>query len=266
MAWESVRRVSMLAILSSSKTLDESPCKAVVDGHEPLFGKETTQLVHMLSHLSIKEIERLMGISTKLATLNHERFSAIGSHDNLTKQALAMYKGDVYEPLELSSYTKKMWQYADGHIRIVSGLYGLLRPSDWIEPYRLEMASKLSTPRGKDLYQFWGDKLSDILRISLRANPNPVVINLASQEYSKSVVSKKNPLPMIDMIFQDYYHGEYKVIGLLAKRARGLMTHYMISNMVTKPEDLKNFDLEGYHFRKTLSNEHKMVFQRNKKA
>jgi len=249
----------MITIISPAKTLDLSTTEVSLSS-EPIFKKDIHQLVGIMKDKSAAEIRELMGVSENLAQLNEERYKTFQKKftpDN-SKQALLAFKGDVYQQLEVGKYGEKEFDFAQKHVRILSGLYGLLRPLDLIQPYRLEMGTKLENSKGKDLYQFWGSKLSD----ALNELPGETLINLASQEYFKAVDPKSLRAKVITPTFKEYRDGKYKIIGIFAKKARGLMTNYIIQNKIDNPEKLKVFDEEGYEFSVKLSTDKEWVFVR----
>ncbi len=203
-----------------------------------------------------------MGISKKLAELNHQRFQDFSSDKfdfKNSKQALLVFDGDVYKPIEVETFTKKDFEFAQKHLRILSGFYGILRPLDLMQPYRLEMGTNLKIGDAKNLYQFWGDKISD----EINKEKGEYVINLASEEYFSAINPKKISAKIINLIFKEKKGDAYKIIGINAKKARGLMTNFIIKNQIAKPADLKNFDLEKYRFSKEMSDESDFVFIRS---
>jgi cytoplasmic iron level regulating protein YaaA (DUF328/UPF0246 family) len=250
----------MLALISPSKTLNFETYKPVGETSAPLFVKDSVKLIKILKEYSVKDIEKLMGISTKLAELNHQRFKSFSSKftEENSKQAIFAFKGDVYEGFNVELLTDKEIKTAQKKIAIISGLYGLLQPLDLIQPYRLEMGTKLKNEKGSDLYKFWGSKISE----RLNELETKTIINLASQEYFKAVDKKLLKANIIDVNFLEKKNGSYKTIALFAKRARGLMARYITKNNLNKAEDLKGFDYEDYSFNNKLSNEQKLTFTR----
>ncbi len=239
----------MKLIISPAKTLDFETPAHTKQKSEPLFAKETKALITNLKKLKTKDIKNLMDLSDKLAVLNFQRFQDFGKQPK--KQAILAYRGDVYTGLATDDFTDTDFKFAQEHLRIITGLYGLLRPLDLIEPYRLEMGTKLKTAKARDLYQFWGDKLTKELGDEL-------IINLASNEYSNAV----KPKDMITVNFYETKNGKPRMIGLLAKKARGMMARYIIKNKITTPEKIKKFDYVGYEFDKKTSNENTYNFVR----
>ena len=254
----------MLIVISPAKTLDyETP--AVTDNHtRPDFLKQSRQLINNLRNYSALDLAELMKLSMKLAELNFDRY-----HDwktpftpNNAKQAVLAMKGDVYTGLDPESLSQEELDYAQQHLRILSGLYGVLRPLDLMQPYRLEMGTRLPNEKGKDLYAFWGNTITEAINKDLKAQGDDVLINLASNEYFKSVKPKLIEGRVITPQFKEYKGGGYKMIGFYAKKARGLMSRYMIQHRLDSPDELKNFDLEGYRYNQPLSKGDQWVFSR----
>ncbi|PKQ65101.1 peroxide stress protein YaaA [Labilibaculum filiforme] len=255
----------MLIVISPAKTLDfESP--AVSDIYsDASFLKESRLLIKELRNLKVDDIANLMGISANLAQLNFERFhmwSTPFTKEN-SKQALLAFKGDVYTGINASTFSDGDFIQSQSNLRILSGLYGVLKPMDLIQAYRLEMGKKIKTSRGENLYQFWGDSITKSINKSLKASNHKHLINLASNEYFKSIDKKKVQAEIITPVFKDLKNGEYKIISFFAKKARGLMTRFIIQNKITDPEDLKAFDLDGYMYNSMLSKEREPVFTRD---
>jgi cytoplasmic iron level regulating protein YaaA (DUF328/UPF0246 family) len=254
----------MLIVLSPAKSLDyETPPST--DQHTlPIFINESAKLVSDLKKLSLQEVAELMSLSDKLAALNVARFgdwSKTFTPKN-SKQALLAFNGDVYEGLDAKSLNKKGLEYAQAHVRVLSGLYGVLKPLDLMQAYRLEMGTAFKNKVGKDLYAFWGNKITEALKQELDQQKSKVLINLASDEYFKSVKPNELAYPIIAPVFQDEKAGKYKIISFYAKRARGLMTRFIIDNKIDKAEDLKEFNLEGYQYAPKESSADKPVFRR----
>ncbi len=229
-----------------------------------MFMQDAEQLIEVSRRLSVEQIAGLMTISPALAQLNADRFaawSATATKDN-ARQAVFAFNGDVYEGLDAGTLDNRQVTYLDGHLRILSGLYGLLRPLDLLQPYRLEMGTRLANPRGSNLYAFWGEKVTDALNQQLAAQKNQVLLNLASEEYFKVVKPALLKAPVISPVFLDWKNGNYKIISFYAKRARGLMARYCAVNKISKPEDVKSFDAEGYRFDAAESGRHNWVFKR----
>jgi len=252
----------MLVVISPAKTLDfETPARTHI-ASTPSFLEDSQVLVERMRELAPADIAKLMKISDKLAVLNSTRYEtwSLPFTPENAKQALLAFKGDVYTGLDAETLTAKQDEYAQQHLRILSGLYGIIKPLDLIQPYRLEMGTKLSNTRGKDLYQFWGDKITDSLNNEL--GQNDVLINLASNEYFKSVQPKKLNARIITPVFKDTKNGVQKIISFYAKKARGLMVRYMIDNQIDHAEALKDFDVAGYQFEAKQSSENEWVFTR----
>ena len=228
--------------------------------HPPLFPQEIKQLGKKLQSLSVAEIAKLMKISEKLAELNFKRFQELGSKQASKKAAILAYQGDVYQGLAAESLSLDDLHFADEHLLILSGLYGALRPLDAIQAYRLEMGIKLATSQHSDLYSFWHDQLNAY--INQRLQQEEFLINLASEEYAKVIDYKHLKGKVINIVFKDLHKGQYKIIGLFAKKARGLMAQFIIKNRITNPSELRRFCLSGYQFIDTLSSDEQFIFHR----
>lgn len=257
----------MLMVISPAKTLDfESPL-ATRQFTQPALLDESQRLIEIARRLTPAQIGSLMSISDKLALLNAERFN--DWHPPFTpdnaRQAILAFKGDVYTGLAAESLDKADFDFAQRHLRILSGLYGLLRPLDLMQAYRLEMGTRLENPAGKDLYAFWGEKLTTALNAALKDQDEEVLINLASDEYFKALQPKKINARIIKPVFLDEKNGKFKVISFYAKKARGLMSRYIIQQRLTDPAQLKQFDLDGYRFAAEESSEAEWVFKRNER-
>lgn len=254
----------MLFVLSPAKTLDyDTP--AVTDHHSlPDFIDDAAELISVLKSKSPAEIASLMSISDALAALNVNRYASWSRRFSAAnaKQAVLAFNGDVYEGLDASGLTEKQLYYLQEHLRILSGLYGVLRPLDRMQPYRLEMGTRLNNARGKDLYAFWGSKVTDVLNELIAVHKFPALINLASEEYFKAVQPKNLKAPVITPVFEEGKSGTYKVISFYAKRARGLMVRYAAQHRLMQPQKLKNFDLEGYAYDESASTESVWRFRR----
>lgn len=255
----------MLTIISPAKTLDYQSPLITSDYSKPQFMPETQQLVEVCKKLSANELAKLMSISPKLAEVNYQRFQ--DWHANFTpnnaRQAILAFKGDVYEGLHVEDFTDKDLSFAQSHLRILSGLYGVLRPLDLIQPYRLEMGIRLKNGHNSNLYQFWGDKLTDYLNKELAQSATPTLINLASNEYFKAIKAKQLKASIIQPVFLDKSKDEFKVISFYAKKARGLMSRFIIKNNINQSNDIKSFNLEGYQFDSKRSTELEWFFIRN---
>ncbi len=254
----------MLIVISPAKTLDyESPLPSKKFSH-PQFLEESNKLIKVLRGLDPEDIQDLMHISAKLAELNVSRYlnwEKPFSPKN-ARPAIFAFKGDVYTGLEAQEYSDADLAFAQKHLRILSGLYGLLRPLDLIQPYRLEMGVSLKNTRGESLYDFWGEQLGTAVSKALQAQKDKVLINLASNEYFKAIKGKTGDAEIITPVFKDFKNGQYKVISFFAKKARGLMSSYIIKNQVKNKNELMEFNAEGYRYSKKDSAEHELVFLR----
>lgn len=255
----------MLFLLSPAKKLDyESPAH-VATHSQPLFVKRAAALIDVLKHKTPEDVSALMDLSEALSTLNVERYKAWTSKFTVenAKQAILAFNGDVYEGLDAASLTEKQLDWAQEHVVILSGLYGALRPLDLMQPYRLEMGTRLQTSAGKNLYQFWGGEIAAYLNERQASGKMPVVINLASDEYFKSVDRKVLQARVVTCVFEEKKGDAYKVVSFFAKRARGLMVRYAIQKRASRPEQLQQFDLEGYSFVSDVSTADRLVFRRD---
>jgi len=254
----------MLIVLSPAKSLDyDTP--PTTDLHtKPDFIARSAELIEVLKEKSPAQISTLMGISDQLAALNVERYASWSRKFTTknSKQAVLAFNGDVYEGLNAASLSVKQLDYVQTHVRILSGLYGALRPLDLMQPYRLEMGTKLPNPRGKDLYAFWGEDVTKALNAELAQHKSKVLVNLASEEYFKVVKPNVLEAKVIAPVFEDWKGGKYKIISFYAKRARGLMARYAALKAINQAEKLKSFDLDGYAFDETVSSETSWVFRR----
>lgn len=248
----------MLVTLSPAKSLDFKTPFEAVDKSSIIFKKETSKLVDAMKKLSTKDLVDLMSISTKLAELNYDRFQNFD--DAPKKQAILAFDGDVYDGIDKKNYSESDFNFAQNHLVIISGLYGILRPLDMISPYRLEMGTDFKKINflAKNLYNFWGDKIT----LEINKNPARYLINLASNEYFQAINRVKCNKKIIDIIFKEKKGAEYKIIGINAKRARGLMTDFIIKNKITKPQNLREFGAEQYVFSPAFSSDNQFVFTR----
>ncbi len=254
----------MLMVISPAKTLDYESPLATQTHTQPDFLDDACELVDQLKELEPHQVSNLMSISDKLGQLNAERFQnwhTPFSPEN-ARQAVLAFKGDVYTGLDAGSFSEQDFGFAQKHLRILSGLYGILKPLDLMQPYRLEMGTKFENKRGKDLYAFWGDRLTQEVNHLLK-NDDEVLVNLASNEYFKSLKKKDLEGRLITPQFKDWKNGQYKMISFYAKKARGLMCRYAILNRITDADDLKGFDLEGYYFSEDQSDKNNWVFLRD---
>ena len=253
----------MLIVVSPAKTLDYESPVPTRNATTPDFLEDSRELIDQLKLLEPHQVSNLMGISAKLGELNAQRFQdwkTPFTPDNARQAALA-FKGDVYTGLDAYNFSEEDFAFAQEHLRILSGLYGLLRPLDLMQPYRLEMGTRFENSRGKDLYAFWGDRLTQALNDQLAADDG-TLINLASNEYFKAVKSKKLKGTIVTPQFRDWKNGQYKMISFYAKKARGLMSAYIIQNRLTQLSDLKGFNAEGYAYNPELSSGEEWVFTR----
>ena len=254
----------MLFLLSPAKSLDYETQMPPIAATQPQFVPQSTELISTLKKKSAKHIAELMDLSDALAKLNVDRYKAWSSTftEANARPAVLAFNGDVYEGLDAKSLKSKDLQWAQDHVAILSGLYGVLRPLDWMQPYRLEMGTSLANHKGNNLYKFWGSQIADYLNERLNGEREPIIINLASQEYFKSVDRKALKARVIECVFEDYKGGKYKIISFNAKRARGLMTRYAVTHQVKNPQGLEGFNLEGYVFDASVSEPDRKVFRR----
>ncbi len=256
----------MLIVISPAKNLDyDTPIPTSLSS-KPSFLKHSTLLAEQLKEMAPHELSELMGISDKLGVLNFDRYQTWQPPFNKknARQAVFAFKGDVYVGLDAYQFSEQDCEFAQEHLRILSGLYGLLRPLDLIQPYRLEMGTKLANERGKDLYEFWGDLQTKQLNKQLKSIGSDYLINLASNEYFKSVQPKNIDANIITPVFKDKKNDQYKIISFFAKKARGLMSAYIIKNKITSPIQLKKFNREGYSYNAAMSSKSELVFTRER--
>jgi cytoplasmic iron level regulating protein YaaA (DUF328/UPF0246 family) len=254
----------MLILLSPAKTLDLTSQSPTSTFTLPEFIPDAAQLIERLRGYSEPELAQLMDLSDQLAQLNANRYATWHPEftPNNAKQALFCFAGDVYEGLAANQLDKRPLNYIQNRVRILSGLYGALRPFDLMQPYRLEMGTRLGNERGKDLYAFWGKRVTEYLNLHIRASRTRVVVNLASEEYFKVVKPKLLAAPVITPVFEDWKNGRYKIISFFAKRARGQMARYCALNHIDQPKLLQGFDVDGYAFEACASNDERWVFRR----
>ena len=255
----------MLALISPAKTLDYESALPT-DAHTlPRLLEHSQELINVSRKLSATDIANLMSVSEKIAKLNVERFNDWQSEFNFSnaRQALFAFKGDVYTGLDAYDLNDQHIEFAQNHLRMLSGLYGLLRPLDLMMSYRLEMGTKLQNPRGHNLYQFWGDRITNLINEDLEQVNSELLVNIASDEYYKSVIERKIKAEIIKPVFLDQKNGKYKVISFYAKKARGLMARYIIENQLNQAEDLKSFNTDGYYFDAESSLKGELVFKRD---
>jgi len=258
----------MLIVISPAKTLDfETPAVTQTHSQPDLLGRSEA-LIDVLSTKSPSDIEKLMKLSPKLAELNVDRYhqwSRPFTQDN-AKQAVLAFKGDVYTGLEAESFSDSDFEFAQQHLRILSGLYGVLRPLDLMQAYRLEMGIKLENPEGKNLYEFWGNEITEKLNQQLSDLNSQTLLNLASNEYFKSVKKKELNADIVTPAFKDWKNGQYKMISFYAKKARGLMSAWVIKNQITDLEQLSQFNVDGYQYSENDSDPLNPLFLRKQES
>jgi len=253
----------MLMLISPAKSLDMQADFPVLKPTQARFLNDSQQLIDKLQALSPEAIKNLMGISEKLSDLNYQRFQDwVQSGHSIECPALFAFQGDVYQGLAANSLAIDELEFAQQHLRILSGLYGLLRPLDLMQAYRLEMGTKLLNERGANLYAFWGDKISALINADMPGDESQELVNLASNEYFKAVKPQLIEGSIITPVFKDFKNGKYKIISFYAKKARGMMVNYAIKHKITQAEELKNFDSTGYRFAEAHSDEKQWVFIR----
>ena len=257
----------MLMVISPAKKLDVESPSTVKKNTQPLLLPDAEQLIDELKKLAPQEVSSLMHISDKLGTLNYDRYQEWQlpfTPDN-AKQAILTFKGDVYVGLDAESLSKSELDFAQQHLSILSGLYGVLRPLDLMQAYRLEMGTRFENTRGNNLYAFWGDKITQQLNKQLKKNKSQTLVNLASTEYFKSVDISSLNADVVTPIFKDEKNGVYKIISFYAKKARGLMAAYAIKNGITDAKGLKRFTVDGYAYQADQSNDKEWVFTREER-
>ena len=254
----------MLTVISPAKTLDFDTPPTTQKHSQPRFLSHSQELIDTLRQMSTADIASLMKLSDKLAGLNVARYETWQTPFNLdnAKQAVLAFQGDVYTGLDAETLNEKQLTFAQKHLRILSGLYGVLKPLDLIQPYRLEMGTKLDNAKGKDLYAFWGSDIRQSLQAE-DAMQDEVLINLASNEYFKAVEAKKLKARIITPVFKDWKNGQYKMISFYAKKARGMMSRYIIEHELQDPDRIKDFDTDGYRFSADMSKKDEWVFIRH---
>jgi len=254
----------MLFLLSPAKSLDYAPPALEVPHTLPEFVPQSKALIEVLRQKSPQQIAELMDLSDALSALNVARYAAWRPQFTAknAKQAVLAFNGDVYEGLDAKTLSLQELNWAQKHVGILSGLYGVLRPLDWMQPYRLEMGTTLATEQGPNLYKFWGSQIAEWLNAQLAKDKTPVIVNLASQEYFKSVDRKVLKARVIECVFEDFKGGQYKIISFNAKRARGLMARFAIQNKISHPDGLLGFDAESYAYAPAVSAPERLVFRR----
>lgn len=252
----------MLIVLSPAKSLDLQTPPTTKLHSTPEFLEHSAQLIQRMREFSPADVATLMDLSDKLSALNVARYASWTPELDGARQAVMAFNGDVYAGLDARSLKPAQLDYAQSHLRILSGLYGLLRPLDLIHPHRLEMGTRLSTTRGKDLYAFWGETITDALNRTAEERGARVLVNLASEEYFKSVKPRQLSVPVITPVFEDWKNGKYKIISFYAKRARGMLARYAAIKSIRDPQKLKAFDIDGYAFDKKDSSDTTWIFRR----
>lgn len=257
--------MNMKIIISPAKKIESNITSNNIDYSAPNFLKESKKLVEILKEFSPDDLSQLMNISKSLGLLNADRYLnwSLPFNQSNSKQAILCFKGDVYKGINTDDFNNDDFEYAQSSLRIISGLYGILKPLDLIMPYRLEMGTKLNNAMGNNLYKFWGDILSDHLSKEILDDNNNCLINLASNEYSKAIKINKIKVPVITPIFKDYKNGKLKVISFYAKKARGNMCRYIIKNKINTYDQLYAFNEEGYVFNEELSSLSDFVYIRS---
>jgi uncharacterized protein len=253
----------MLIVLSPAKSLDLDTPPTTDIATTPAFLDHSAQLIERMRDFSPHELAELMDLSDALSTLNVARYASWTTDLADARQAVMTFNGDVYDGLDARTMDAAALDYTQGRVRILSGLYGLLRPLDLIHPHRLEMGTRLKNARGKDLYAFWGDLITEKLNEAAREQGARQLVNCASEEYFKSVRPAKLAVPVITPVFEEFKNGKYKIISFYAKRARGMLARYAAVNGITDPEQLKDFDMDGYAFAPAASNDDRWVFRRD---
>ena len=255
----------MLFLLSPAKSLDYETPLGPVPHTMPLFAQQSKQLIALLREYSPPQIADLMSLSDKLSALNVARYAAWSPKATLrnARPAVLAFNGDVYGGLDATTLSSDDLAWAQDHVCILSGLYGVLRPLDLLQPYRLEMGTRLPNPQGKDLYPFWHAQIAKYLNTRLAADISPVVVNLASNEYFKAVDAKALKGRVVECVFQERKAGQYKIISFMAKRARGLMARFATVHQLVQPEQLRAFDAEGYAWSAEQSSPQRLVFRRS---
>jgi cytoplasmic iron level regulating protein YaaA (DUF328/UPF0246 family) len=255
----------VLTVLSPAKTLDYETPPRTRKATQPQFLQLAAELVEDARRMSPEDIQSLMGVSENIAALNHARF--MNWHPDFTpdnaKQAVLAFKGDVYTGLEAESLDAKALTFAQKHLRILSGLYGLLRPLDLMQPYRLEMGLKFANRGGSNLYEFWGEQITEAVADALKKSGSPVLVNLASNEYFKSIKPARLDAQVVTPVFKDLKNGQYKMISFFAKKARGVMARYIVEQQLNEPEAIKSFTGAGYYYSAKDSSDKQWVFLRD---
>lgn len=253
----------MLVVISPAKKLNMQPSENIVPT-QPIFRQEASELADVMQNLSLDKLQSLMGISANLAKLNADRFARFGAQDK--KPAALAFAGDTYAGLEAATLEPEDMAWAQNHLRVLSGLYGVLRPLDEIEPYRLEMGSQLATARGKSLYQYWGGKIAAALNAQAAASQSSLLVNCASKEYFGAVDLASLKLPVVTPVFLENKNGKAKIVSFYAKKARGAMARFIVQNRLTDRDDLQDFNAGGYCYQPDQSDSDNLVFMRDAAA
>lgn len=258
----------MLIVLSPAKTLDFDTTSHSVKSTKPPMLTNAEELIRVMRGKDVEEIRALMKVSEKIAALNIERYRdwSIEKNKSQGKQAIYAFMGDVYTGLNAASFSSEDIQFAQTYLRILSGLYGMLRPLDKMQAYRLEMGTKITTDKGKSLYDFWGNKVTLMLNKHAKVSGSSYLLNLASEEYFKVIKKEELNLDLVTPIFKDKKNGKYKIISFYAKKARGMLARFAIKNRITNPEDLTEFSEQGYFFDATNSEPHTPIFLREEQS
>ena len=257
----------MLIVISPAKKLDFDSLPQTDDFSMPDCLDDASELIDTLRPYSVKQLEKLMHLSSNLAQLNHDRYKDwnLPFNPQNAKQAILTFKGDVYAGINIESFSDEDLSFTQDHLRILSGLYGLLRPLDLMQPYRLEMGTRLENERGKNLYEFWGSRITQLINQQLKGSGTDTLVNLASNEYFKSVKTKELNGQIITPVFKEKRDdGSYKIIGIYAKKARGMMSAFILKNKLEDVEQIKEFSEAGYVYNSGLSNKTDWVFSRDK--
>ncbi len=256
----------MIAVVSPAKNLDFKT-EHYAHTTQPRLLDCTNELIDIMRKKTVDEVKDLMSISKQLAGLNvhrYKEYNAVHNEEN-SKPSIFAFNGDVYQGLQAETFDEEKLAFAQKHLRILSGLYGLLRPLDLIQPYRLEMGTKLAFDDYKTLYEYWDNTILDLLLQDLKDQGDDIIVNLASNEYFKAVDKKNVSVRIIDVEFKDFKKDKYKIISFYAKKARGMMARFMIENQITDPNDLRAFDYAGYYFDQSESSDNKLAFKRDAK-
>jgi len=250
----------MLVVISPAKKLNMQP-SLTIEPTQPIFGQEANELAHVMQKLSLDELQSLMGISSNLANLNANRFASFGKQSK--KSAALAFAGDTYQGLEAETLEPEDMAWAQNHLRVLSGLYGVLRPLDAIEPYRLEMGSQLATARGKSLYQYWGSKITGALNEQAAATNSSLLVNCASKEYFGAIDHASLTLPVVTPVFLENQNGKANIVSFYAKKARGAMARFIMQNRLKDAAELQYFNAGGYCYQPDRSNINTFVFMRD---